>query len=195
VSTHADLDHSGGLPAVVRSLHVRLVWATDVHPDLAAAAAERGVPIVPPLGALHPWPGDPTEGNDASTVLGVGPLLLLGDAETAAEARVAARLPGRFPIVKIAHHGSRTSTTEVLLHAARPVLAIVSVGPDNRFGHPHPDVLRRLAEHGVVVVRTDRDGTVVVDVEDGVIGVRADRSHTTLEVRCRPACGSVGEGQ
>jgi hypothetical protein len=137
---------------------------------------------VPPLGALHPWPRDPTTGNDASTVLGVGPLLLLGDAEQAAEARVAGRLPGRFPILKVAHHGSRTSTTPALLQAARPVLALVSVGADNPFGHPHPDVLARLAAYGIPVLRTDRDGTITVDVEHGLITVRARRS--TRASRC-----------
>jgi competence protein ComEC len=91
--------------------------------------------------------------------------------------------------VKVAHHGSRTSTTAGLLDAARPVIALVSVGADNRFGHPHPEVLARLAARGVTVLRTDRDGTITVDVEDGVITVRAPRTHTTLEVRCRPECG------
>ena len=64
------------------------------------------------------------------------------------------------------HHGSRTSTTEVLLGATKPRVAVVSVGETNPFGHPHPDVVGRLRAAGIEVLRTDRNGAVTT-LSDG----------------------------
>lgn len=74
-------------------------------------------------------------------------------------------------ILKVAHHGSATSTTEVFLNYVQPEVAVISCGLNNRYGHPHPVVLRRLRNYGVEVYRTDRDGTieVVIDGKDYVV--------------------------
>jgi competence protein ComEC len=64
--------------------------------------------------------------------------------------------------VKVGHHGSTTSTGEVLLDVARPSLALVTVGRRNRYGHPAPSVLLRLARHEVRVLRTDQLGNITV---------------------------------
>ena len=88
-----------------------------------------------------------------------------------AEAMVAERLSGPFPVLKVAHHGSSTSTSAVLLDAVRPSIGVVSVGAPNSYGHPTADVLDRLDARDVTVLRTDRDGTVTVQVEDGGIRV------------------------
>jgi competence protein ComEC len=67
-------------------------------------------------------------------------------------------------LLKVGHHGSRTSTGDSLLLAVRPRLAVVSVGARNRYGHPDRGVVERLARHGVRVLRTDRNGSIVVRV-------------------------------
>ena len=94
-------------------------------------------------------------------------VLLTGDIERAAEARLAARLggaashlPRRHRVLKVAHHGSRTSTSEELLDAFRPDLAVISVGRRNVYGHPAELVLDRLDAHGVEILRTDREGRI-----------------------------------
>lgn len=175
VATHGDRDHCGGLVGVVDGLDVGVIWALDPSPELAEAAERQGVAITAPVGALHPSASDAVTGNDGSIVFGVGPVLLTGDVGRAAEAAVAARLPGRFPVLKLAHHGSATSTSAALVDRARPSVAVLSVGATNPYGHPSPDVLDRLAARGVAVLRTDRDGTITLEVEPGGIRIRTAR--------------------
>lgn len=87
-------------------------------------------------------------------------VLLTGDAEKATEAQLAACCARKIDVMKVPHHGSRTSSTEALLAATRPYFALVSVGRNNWFGHPHPDVISRYRLHHVILYRTDRVGTI-----------------------------------
>ncbi len=93
---------------------------------------------------------------------GGGRLLLTGDVEEDGQrALLRSKIPLRADVLKVPHHGSRTTSPE-FLDAVRPRVALVSVGPDNTFGHPNPGILQRLAALGAVTVRTDRDGDVAV---------------------------------
>jgi competence protein ComEC len=88
---------------------------------------------------------------------------LAGDMERSIEDQLLDRaLPGRADVLKVAHHGSRTSTSPALVSLVRPSFAIVSAGSGNPFGHPHPDVLKRLEETHAAVLRTDRLGRITV---------------------------------
>jgi competence protein ComEC len=186
--THAHPDHCGGLPAVLTRLSVDALWISprrfrgDCAERLLDAAAEARVPIhlvrdgdwmpIRParIRAIVP---DRTfrraAENNSSVVLHVGvegrSALLTGDAEREAEALLAAR-PVRADILKIAHHGSRTSSTPALLDAVKPRLALISCGRHNLFGHPHTTVLDALRARHIFVLRTDRDGTVDVLFHD-----------------------------
>jgi competence protein ComEC len=111
----------------------------------------------------------PHEGaNDYSAVLlirfGTFRALLLGDAPAAAEEWLVARHGGgvRAQVLKVGHHGSATSSSEVLLRTVRPALAVITVGRRNRYGHPDAGVLERLTRNAVGVLRTDERGTIVV---------------------------------
>jgi competence protein ComEC len=79
----------------------------------------------------------------------------------------------RADYLKVGHHGSRTSTSEAFLSAVAPMLATLSCGVRNRFGHPHVPTVERLAEHGVVALRLDRSGSVVVTTDGRSISARA----------------------
>jgi competence protein ComEC len=68
----------------------------------------------------------------------------------------------RTDVLKVAHHGSRTSSTEDFVSAVEPVFAVISVGVDNSYGHPNRDVLERLRQHHAVVYRTDQDGLITI---------------------------------
>jgi len=98
-------------------------------------------------------------------VMGKASFLFTGDAEREAEERMlASGWELSSTVLKVAHHGSKGSTTPGFLKAVRPQVAVISVGADNRFGHPAREVLKRL--EGIRVLRTDRDGTVEI-VSDG----------------------------
>ncbi len=96
-------------------------------------------------------------------------VLLTGDAEREVESRLVQRYGTRLraDVLKVGHHGSATSTTEPMIDAVKPRVALVSVGAGNRYGHPSADVLRALQARGTQVVRTDDAGSVVVSLDGG----------------------------
>jgi competence protein ComEC len=106
--------------------------------------------------------------------------LLTGDIEAGAETALPV---AAVDVVKIAHHGSRSSSTAAFVEAAAPRVAIVSAGPRNPFGHPHPEVLERYRRRGALVLRTDRDGAVTVSTDGRRLWVRAFRDGREWRVR------------
>ena len=195
--THAHQDHLGGLDAVLENFRVRELWvghevASPAYRALLERAQARGVRIVHWIrGETFTWDGvaghvlwpdtsDEVQSpkNNDSLVLrlehGRVNLLLPGDIERTVEhGLVTAGQPLTADFLKIAHHGSKTSTSEELLSSTAPHLAAISVGETNPFGHPSAEVLERLHAAGVRVLRTDRDGAITV-LSDG----------QTLRTRC-----------
>lgn len=88
--------------------------------------------------------------------------LFTGDAETPVEEELLSS-PLQSTVLKVAHHGSHSSTSEEFLRAVQPQIAIISVGRDNDFGHPHRRTLRRLERFGSRIYRTDQDSDVIID--------------------------------
>jgi competence protein ComEC len=102
--------------------------------------------------------------------------IFLGDAPAFVEERIVARYGDavKAAVLKVGHHGSSTSTGDILLTAVQPAIALVSAGRRNRYGHPAPVVLHRLARHEVRVLRTDELGDITVRASrDGRVEVRA----------------------
>jgi competence protein ComEC len=194
VLTHAHPDHCGGLPAVLSRLSVRKLWITprrfrgDCAQQLLAVASAELVPIhlvrdgdMQRVGdfTLRALVGDRTfkraPENNSSIVLratvGGRVILLTGDVEREAEASLASRAI-RADVLKVAHHGSRSSTTAVLLDAAAPRLAMISCGRHNLFGHPHTEVLEALAARRIRLWRTDLSGTIEMQIDSKHLLVR-----------------------
>jgi competence protein ComEC len=184
--THAHEDHAGGLVSLMANFRPSELWIgamgeSEVWRRVRAAAERYGVRVVArrsgedfTIGGarfrvIAPF-GDyaPTEipRNNDSLVMKVSfgerSFLLTGDAEKEVEYRIVDEqlLRGRVDVLKLGHHGSRTSSTADLLDAARPAFAIASAGFENLYRHPHPDVLKRLEERGVRVLRTDGGGLI-----------------------------------
>jgi len=104
-------------------------------------------------------------GNNDSLVLrisyGSRSFLLTGDMERGIESKLlASGADLHADVLKVGHHGSRTSSTEPFLEAVSPSVALISAGFENSFGHPHPDVLGRLSARHTAILRTDLDGLV-----------------------------------
>jgi competence protein ComEC len=192
LATHADADHIDGLNAVVKNFDVGAALVARAPTDdpefvrFDAAAHGAGVPVYLVgrgdrlrFGAVTvdvlwppPAPGDADlpSGNNDSVVLRLGfgrrTILLTGDAEAGAErALVSAGDPLRCDALKVAHHGSRTSSTEAFVAAARPALAVVSVGQDSPYGHPHTEVLARWRAAGALVLTTGERGTITISTD------------------------------
>ena len=108
--------------------------------------------------------------NDDSVVLEVRygdvAVLLLGDVGVGIERSIVTQLtPAKHRILKVAHHGSRTSSSRELLESWRPDIAIISCGRGNSFGHPAPDVLQRLESVGATIYRTDLHGQISLETD------------------------------
>lgn len=184
VVTHADLDHRGGVPAVLRGIPVGQVWlpygaaAEPAFDAIRAAAREHGVPIRERGAAAAPfeagglrvvplWPPRHRAGsrNDRSLVVRIDVagrrVLLPGDIEAPAEtALVAGGSDLRADVLLLAHHGSRTSSSGAFLDAVDPDIAIVQAPCAGRFGMPHASVVRRVFERRATLWWTGRDGAV-----------------------------------
>jgi competence protein ComEC len=168
--THDDADHAGGMAAMRRLFRIDEQWTAASAPS---EPRRFGRAIVTPL---PPTAAPAGRRNDAGLVLrveiGLASFLLAADIGAAREHELLAsgtRLAST--VLKVAHHGSRFSTTSEFLRAVRPTAAAISVGTRNAYGHPDPGVLARLAEAGVAVYRTDEDGAVIFETDGGTLTV------------------------
>lgn len=213
VLTHAHRDHFGGAAAVLRSIKASLILiggesARDEDSEyqaLVQAAEQSGLPIRrgqagqqidcgdgvkftvlgPPKKAIV---GSGADTNNASVVLrldyGQGSFLFAGDAEDAAEqAILESEAMLAAEVLKVGHHGSRSSTSAKWLDAVHPKLAIISCGRENRFGHPHPETLRNLAARGVRTLVTSQDGAVTVLCDRHGCQAQAVRQDDSIDLR------------
>jgi competence protein ComEC len=195
VLSHPHPDHFSGLVTAAGLAQVGALWDTGQgeaegvgggYAELLATLRARGVAVLRPgalcgaheLGGaivevLAPCPSaTPDRGpNDNSLVVriryGRRAILLAGDAEHEAEHELVrtSRASLRADVLKVGHHGSRTSTTREWLEAVAPSTAVISCGIRNRFGHPHASTLATLGGAGARILRTDLDGAVVVTTD------------------------------
>jgi len=179
--SHPHADHAGGLEEIIALcppavLYIPCLWdevdADEGVPELLAAAENAGW-LIRPLQAgdilrlsdhvtalVHqPFPGMTDDANEASLCvsvsIGEGSVLFTGDLTVQGE-------QAYFPdcdVLKVAHHGAKSSTSRLLLQMTTPSAAVISVG-HNSYGHPAPEILDRLAEAGASVYRTDKHGAV-----------------------------------
>ena len=196
--THPQQDHIGGLPAVLEEYSVRRVLSGPVEGETAAyrawneaidrrdipeVSARRGQTIDLGAGAALAVlsAGDLTSAgsiNDASVVLRLTmddlSFLLTGDITEAGETaliRTGSDLDSS--VLKIAHHGSRTSTSSAFVHRTTPFVDVISVGGENPYGHPAAGVLDRLS--GDLILRTDEHGDITLSTDGHHLWVKTQR--------------------
>jgi competence protein ComEC len=185
--SHFHADHVGGVTGVFRSRRIGLVWTPSygepAEGKSAVLVAAQGIPVdtpspgyalsigpvaltvIGPTGVLHGTRSDPN--NNSLVVLAVVDgvrILLTGDAEVEEQHELVNA--GRADILKVPHHGSAFQDTG-FLDSVHPVIALISVGAGNDYGHPSPSVVAYLARSGADVRRTDRDGSIAVGRSGG----------------------------
>lgn len=196
VATHPDADHIGGMPEVLDAFPVEEVYVSGTASGTSTQAAfrsgveEAGAETTEvSAGDEMTWGGSevtvlsPPEGgfgesneNSVVTLIEHGPeearALLTGDAAAEAEEYMSQSAEtGPVAVLKVGHHGSDTSTSPLFLNSFQPHVGVVSVGEDNDYGHPTPEVMSRLQRAGAQTFRTDRRGDVIVTLQDGELEV------------------------
>lgn len=188
--SHPHADHIGGILDLLEEVPIDTIYNSgsnydsDLFLSYRRRAAQKGIPVVSlrrgdqplldssvRLFVYGPHPGDirTTNVNNSSLALevvyGNTEFLFVGDAEQKQERRLLHDYPKLLEtdFLKVGHHGSKTSSTADFLHRVRPAIALVSLAMNNRFGHPHPEAVRRLRNQSGQLLFTSLEGAVVME--------------------------------
>lgn len=200
VLTHPDADHSGGLDAIVKSVDVDNVLIgngsadTETYKSFVNACVEKGLtPSVPldeefALGAgkvkFYNQKSIAKNVNDRSLVMtytfGEKKLLFMGDAGVEVEKLLPLDEIGDVDLIKVGHHGSKTSTSTDLIKKVKPEIAVITSGKDNQYGHPNQEVLDRLSD--IKTYRTDLNGNIILTVEKEKVEIQTQKDEKPVVV-------------
>lgn len=185
IATHPDSDHIGGLDVILTKFDCEIIMMPDCTNDTAAyrevldAMNYRGYQNTLPVAGNSYTLGDAVftviapnssdYGNNTNNysigiklVHGKNSFIFTGDAEEEAEQDILQNgIDLKADVLKIAHHGSKTASSQAFLEAVAPAYAVISCGEGNSYGHPHAEVLNRLRSMGIQVFRTDEQGSIV----------------------------------
>ncbi|MGF2617158.1 DNA internalization-related competence protein ComEC/Rec2 [Rossellomorea aquimaris] len=181
ILTHSDFDHTGAASDLIERVEVGEILitpgsqASDVIMELSEKAAQFNIMVEESEAGekwstnsadfifLYPF-DDHYEGNDDSLVLfgkmGGKKWMFTGDLEENGERELMKKWNVETDVLKVGHHGSKTSTSDAFLDKLKPDIALVSAGKDNRYGHPDPEVLNRLKSRGITIYNTADSGAV-----------------------------------
>lgn len=187
IGTHPHEDHIGGLDDIIKNFNIKTFYMPDVitttktFEDVLDALGEKNITLsIPKINStfklgdadvkvLYVGTEEESDLNNTSIVLKVTyqnvSFLFTGDASTKVEESLNEN-DLQSTVLKIGHHGSSTATNEKFLNTVNPQYAIISVGKNNQYEHPHTTVLNTLAAHNITTYRTDQDGTIKM-ITDG----------------------------
>lgn len=190
IMTHGDSDHIGGMLSVLKEMRVNMVVgngkkpSTPIEKELLAYLKEKDIPLYwgkrgdhwnegsdVVWSILHPKEQPQTlNDNNQSIVLLLEAfgrrILFTGDLEKEGEKiLLSSKLRGPIDLLKVGHHGSRTSTQKAWVERLKPDVSIISVGKRNRYGHPHQDTISTLTEFGSEIFRTDQHGSITIEIK------------------------------
>jgi len=184
IGTHVHEDHIGGLDDVINTYEVdkilfpKQISTTNTFENFVMSVTNKGMKLYSPkvgeifkLGEatfeiMAPNSTSYEDANEYSIVIkltyGNNSFLLTGDAEAVSESQmIATGLDLNADVLKVSHHGSKSSTTQEFLNRVKPKYAVISVGKDNSYGHPNQLTMDRIKSAGIPVYRTDEQGTII----------------------------------
>jgi competence protein ComEC len=187
ILTHADFDHIGGSKAILTTLPVeslimplgqnadfeKFSWLNQKEVDAIKLIVQEGDSWVVgenSFQVIHPKL--PNGDKNSSCIVLYAQIngikfLFTGDADIAAEDEMLSKYTLKVDVLKAGHHGSKTSTGKSFLKNLNPKVSIISVGENNRYGHPSPELLKELQENQIQIFRTDIDGSINFDFKKG----------------------------
>ena len=216
VATHPDEDHIGGMADVISNTQIGTIYAPNKtnntatyrkfltaiqNNNLQITLAEAGT-IIDQTDSYKLeilWPKKDAnfpETNDYSVIIkltvGTKTFLFTGDAPTSA---ILNSNPGHIDVLKLSHHGSRTGTTEVLIHKLSPTYAVLSYAVDNSYGHPMQSVLNALHKHSVEVWGTGANGTITITCDDTNIDISGEKPGTVVAPTSQDKSGTSSKSR
>lgn len=179
--THFHADHCQGLPLLVENIKVDNIVASYIPKDndLPIIIVKQGDQIILDKNTKFTiiWP-DKAKSNNENNMSLVGLLsyynrqvLLTGDIEKEVEPLIGDKLNKSIDVLKVPHHGSKTSSTEIFLEKLKPTIGIISVGRNNLHSHPSPEVVWRYNDYGSTLYRTDENGLIKLTFNKEVLNV------------------------
>lgn len=195
VATHPHADHIGGMLTLIEHYDIGQVLMPDkkvqsaVYKNLMDAISSRGIPVTEAYAGyefslgnarctvVSPDADADKDANNESVVILLdfydSEFLFTGDMEKWAENEVLdAHYYVDADVLKVAHHGSSTSSSQAFLDAVTPEYAVISCGRDNKYGHPHPETLERLEAAGAKIYRTDEAGDILFSSDGQTLTVQ-----------------------
>lgn len=216
VATHPDEDHIGGMADVISSTQIGTIYAPNKtnntatyrkfltaiqNNNLQITLAEAGT-IIDQTDSYKLeilWPKKDAnfpDTNDYSIIIkltvGNKTFLFTGDAPTNA---ILNSNPGHIDVLKVSHHGSRTGTTEVLIHKLSPTYAVLSYALDNSYGHPMQSVLNALRKHSVEVWGTGANGTITITCDGTNIDISGEKPGTVVAPTSQDKSGTSSKSR
>ena len=216
VATHPDEDHIGGMADIISSTQIGTIYAPNKtnntatyrkflaaiqNNNLQITLAEAGT-IIDQTDAYKLeilWPTKDAnfpDTNDYSIIIkltvGTKTFLFTGDAPTSA---ILDSNPGHIDVLKVSHHGSRTGTTEVLIHKLSPTYAVLSYAVDNSYGHPMQSVLNALHKHSVEVWGTGANGTITITCDGTNIDISGEKPGTVVAPTSQDKSGTSSKSR
>lgn len=216
VATHPDEDHIGGMADIISSTQIGTIYAPNKtnntatyrkflaaiqNNNLQITLAEAGT-IIDQIDSYKLeilWPKKDAnfpETNDYSIIIkltvGNKTFLFTGDAPTNA---ILNSNPGHIDVLKLSHHGSRTGTTEVLIHKLSPTYAVLSYAVDNPYGHPMQSVLNALRKHSVEVWGTGANGTITITCDGTNIDISGEKPSTVVAPTSQEKSGTSSKSR
>ena len=178
VATHPHADHIGSMAYVVKHNNIgeiympKVTTTTKTYENLLTAIADKGLKVKSAKAGMNI-----INDNDFSINI-LAPVTIdednLNNCSVILKITVTADMSAE--VLKVGHHGSRTSTTKALLEKVNPKYAVISLGKDNSYGHPHKSTLKLLDEFGVETYRTDENGTVVISTEGSGVTIKTGQT-------------------